>query len=81
MDPSKPDVWAESYAGSAMTGLATFVHYVKGDIDAIKNAINSSFSNGLVEGFYNKLKAVKRGMYGRAGYSLLSIKLEASVTG
>lgn len=41
------------------------------DFKAIKNAFSLKWSNGPVEGQINKLKTIKRQMYGRAGFSLL----------
>jgi transposase len=40
------------------------------DIDAIRNAIEQPWSSGQVEGQINKLKMVKRQMYGRAQIDL-----------
>jgi transposase len=37
------------------------------DIDAVKNAIELPWSNGQAEGQINRLKMLKRAMYGRAG--------------
>lgn len=34
------------------------------DLKAVQNAIAMDTSNGIVEGYVNKLKAVKRTMYG-----------------
>ncbi len=45
------------------------------DLEAIKNAVSSPLSNGFVEGINNKLKMLKRTMYGRCGYRLLAAKL------
>lgn len=51
--------------------------YAKGKslaaIYAVENAI--SISNGIVEGFVNKLKTNKRVMYGRPGLELLKRKM------
>ncbi|EFO2174720.1 transposase, partial [Escherichia coli] len=41
------------------------------DVPAICEAINSRWSNGVVEGHVNRLKMLKRQMYGRAGFELL----------
>lgn len=45
------------------------------DLKAVRNAIALDTSNGIVEGFVNKLKAVKRVMYGRASLDLLKRKM------
>lgn len=41
------------------------------DFAAINNAVITPFSNGQVEGQVNRLKTIKRKMYGKAGFSLL----------
>lgn len=41
------------------------------DYQAVVNALMMPWSNGQVEGQINKLKTIKRQMYGRAGFELL----------
>jgi len=45
------------------------------DLDAVKQAITSRWSNGPVEGHINRLKMIKRQMYGRAGFELLRARV------
>ena len=45
------------------------------DFKAVRNTIRLNITNGITEGNVNKLKAVKRLMYGRAGIELLKNKL------
>jgi transposase len=45
------------------------------DYNAVKNTIKYNVTNGITEGFVNKLKVVKRVMYGRAGLELLKRKM------
>ena len=45
------------------------------DIEAVENSVASPLSNGFVEGTNNKLKMVKRTMYGRCSRQLLEAKL------
>ena len=45
------------------------------DYQAVRNTIRTNVTNGITEGYVNKLKAVKRMMYGRAGIKLLKRKL------
>jgi len=54
--------------------LEIFVNGLKQDIDAVMNAISSDFSNGLAEGTVNKIKVIKRIMYGRCRFDLLRSK-------
>ncbi|MGR8031887.1 transposase [Burkholderia pseudomallei] len=44
---------------------------MKAGAAAVCEAITSRWSNGVVEGHVNRLKMLKRQMYGRAGYELL----------
>lgn len=52
-----------------------FAKGLKSDFTAVQNAFLMPISNGVVEGNVNRLKAIKRQMYGRAGYELLSKKV------
>ena len=61
--------------------LRTFVRGLKIDMEAVKNAIISKWSNGQVEGQVNRLKSIKRQMYGRAGFELLRKKIVLSSAG
>jgi len=59
-------------------GLKDVTSYANGlcnDFDAVINAAEYSYSNGLAEGTINKLKLFKRVMYGRASIELLEAKL------
>ncbi|WP_263862455.1 transposase [Peribacillus tepidiphilus] len=49
--------------------------YIQTDIDAVKHALSHSWSNGIVEGQVNRLKVIKRQMYGRAKLDLLEKKV------
>ena len=55
--------------------IDSFVNGIARDFDAVKNAFLLEYSNGLAEGFVNKLKTIKRIMYGRASFSLLRNKI------
>ena len=53
----------------------SFVNGVRRDIDAVKNAIATQYSNGLAEGSVNKIKRIKHTMYGKAGFDTLRKKV------
>ena len=55
--------------------LSSFTNGIRRDIAAVKNAISFDYNNGLAEGSVNKLKVVKRIMYGRNSFELLKGKL------
>ena len=44
-------------------------------MEAIKNAITYQYNNGLAEGSVNKIKVIKRIMYGRNSFELLKSKI------
>ena len=53
----------------------TFASGLRKDLDAVMNSLSYSYNNGLLEGHVNRLKVIKRIMYGRAGYDLLGKKV------
>lgn len=68
-------LFIEKFKVSSIKELATFAIGLEKDIDAIENAVASDLSNGFVEGMNNKLKMIKRTMYGRSSKKLLEAKL------
>jgi transposase len=52
--------------------MQRFARTAQRDIDAVRNAITEPWSNGQTEGQINRLKALKRTMYGRAGPDVAS---------
>lgn len=73
--------WMQETYDIGKSQLRTFVRGLKIDLDAVKNAIISKWSNGQVEGQVNRLKSIKRQMYGRAGFELLRKKVVLSSAG
>ena len=55
--------------------IQNFESRLQGDILAVGAAVTESWSNGPVEGQVNRLKTIKRQMYGRAGVELLRARL------
>ena len=64
--------WIHDAEGSL---LASFARGISKDASAVKGAITEPWSNGQTEGQVNKLKLVKRQMYGRAKLDLLEARL------
>jgi transposase len=60
--------WLEA---AETTELRSFAAGIRRDHDAVLAAILLRWSNGQVEGQVNRLKLLKRTMYGRAGFRLL----------
>jgi transposase len=57
--------------------LASFARGLRRDIDAVRAALTMRWSTGPVEGKINKLKLIKRSMYGRAHLDLLRARIMA----
>ena len=65
------DDWLLRAAGCTIKPLQTFAKGLFDDYAAVKASMMSEVSNGPVEGLNNKLKMLKRQMYGRASLELL----------
>jgi transposase len=52
-----------------------FARTLTRDIEAVRRAIAEPWSNGQAEGQVNRLKTLKRSMYGRAGIELLRARM------
>jgi transposase len=55
--------------------LQTYINGIRCDIDAVKKGIELQYNNGLAEGSVNKIKVIKRVMYGRNSFELLKAKV------
>ncbi|WP_079730977.1 MULTISPECIES: ISL3 family transposase [Novosphingobium] len=73
-DEARLDPWLVK---AANTKLAAFAAGVEVDKDAVTAAISSPWSSGHVEGNVNRLKSIKRQMYGRAKIDLLKARIMA----
>jgi transposase len=67
--------WLESSCESAVKELKNFAIGLKRDGAAVYEAIRQSWSNGPTEGHVNRLKFLKRQMYGRASFDLLRLRV------
>jgi transposase len=70
-DPEMLDGWLEEASESDSLKLQGFAEGLRGDHDAVRAALLERWSNGQVEGQINRLKLLKRQMYGRANLDLL----------
>jgi len=68
------DCWLRKCAASNIPELQNFATGMQKDIAAIKAAMSSNWSNGQTEGQVNRLKLLKRQMYGRANFDLLCFR-------
>ncbi len=67
--------WLDDARRSGIYGMRRFARTLRQDIEAVRNAILEPWSNGQTEGQINKLKTLKRAMYGRAGVDLLRARM------
>lgn len=74
-DTAKLDSWLDDAHRSGLYGLRRFAHIIRHDLAAVRNAISERWSNKQTEGHINRLKTLKRQMYGRAGTELLRARL------
>jgi transposase len=62
--------WIDSATASGFRFMAQFARTLPRDLEAVKLSMTTPWSNGPIEGHINRLKAIKRQMYGRAGFEL-----------
>ena len=67
--------WLDRAHATGIALIQNFVCLVRRDILAVEAAVTTRWSNGPVEGQVNRLKMLKRQMYGRAGVELLRARL------
>ncbi len=65
------DGWLDQVRASHIPELQRFARSIQRDKDAVLAGLTLQESNGVVEGNINKLKLIKRMMYGRAEFPLL----------
>jgi transposase len=63
--------WMTRTLASNIHALQRFVRTLRQDLSAVEGAVSERWSNGPVEGHINRLKMLRRQMYGRAGVELL----------
>lgn len=67
--------WVESARGSQVKEMEGFADGLNKDREAVRGALEYEWSNGQVEGQVNRLKLIKRQMYGRAKFDLLKARV------
>jgi transposase len=70
--PHRLERWLKRALTSELAPLRRFARRLTQDITAVQAALTLPWSNGPTEGYINRLKLLKRSMYGRAGLDLLS---------
>ncbi len=70
--PQQLDIWLQQAEDSDIEAFQRFAKSLKEDYEAVKAGVTLPISNGQVEGQVNRLKMLKRQMYGRANLGLLT---------
>jgi transposase len=65
------DTWITAVDKDSLTAVASFARNLRRDIDAVRNGLTLPYSSGPVEGHVNRIKMLKRQMFGRANLDLL----------
>jgi transposase len=72
------DDWLARTEASGIPELQDFGAGLRRDYSAVTAALSLPYSNGQVEGQVNRLKLIKRSMYGRANFDLLRRRVLAA---
>ncbi|MQY16878.1 ISL3 family transposase ISFsp1 [Streptomyces sp. RB5] len=63
--------WIKDATGADLPGLSGFARGLLGDLDAVTAGLTLHWSSGGTEGAVNRIKKIKRQLYGRAEFELL----------
>jgi transposase len=68
------ETWFKACEIAKIPELTNFASGLRQEAQAVTNAVSAVWSNGQTEGQVNKLKLLKRQMYGRANFDLLRLR-------
>lgn len=71
------DSWLEACDNLSVPQVYNFIRGLRLDYAAVRAAVSTPWSNGQTEGQVNRLKFIKRQMYGRAKFDLLRLRVLA----
>ena len=74
-DIQKFDVWLVDAQQSAIYAIHRFARTLRRDVDAVRDSLTERWSNGQIQEQINRLKTLKRAMYGRASTELLRARM------
>jgi transposase len=67
--------WIQKAELSGPEAIGIFAGSVRQDLSAVTAGLTLSYSSGAVEGHVNRIKTIKRQMYGRASFTLLRSRI------
>jgi transposase len=65
------NAWIAAVDADDLPELHSYANGLKRDYDAVRNGLTLAHSSGAVEGQVNRIKMIKRQMFGRAKLDLL----------
>lgn len=68
-------------ATTDLPSLRHFAQHLERDLDAVIAGLTLPWNSGVVEGHVNRIKMLKRQMFGRAGFELLRKRVLLACTG
>src|SRR6266567_6460334 len=69
------EAWLKEVEASQLEAFASFATSIQQDKDAVLAGLTLPWSTGPLEGHVNRLKLIKRSMYGRAKFDLLKLRV------
>ncbi|WP_408022738.1 transposase [Streptacidiphilus fuscans] len=70
--------WIRQAEQNGPAPVRSFAGFLRQDLDAVPAGLTLEWSSGRVEGNVNRVKTLKRAMYGRASFRLLRIRILSS---
>ncbi|MDX3523312.1 ISL3 family transposase [Streptomyces scabiei] len=67
--------WIRQAEQDAPEPMKGFVGFLRQDLDAVTAGLTLPWSSGVVEGHVNRVKTLRRAMYGRASFELLRTRI------
>ena len=74
-NPDQIEPWIDDAIDTELEEIVRFARVLHRDLEAVKNAIELPWNNGQAEGQINRLKTLKRAMYGRARPELMRARM------
>jgi transposase len=71
LDGHRLPEWIAAVEADTLPKLTSFARHLRQDIDAVTAGLTLPHSSGAVEGHVNRIKMLKRQMFGRANFDLL----------
>ncbi len=74
-NPDQIEPWIDDAIDTELAEMVRFARILHRDLEAVRNAIELPWYNGQAEGQINRLKTLKRAMYGRAEPELMRARM------